>query len=68
MYINQAIAEAQKKQVGIRRKSWRKYKLGVIPTNSSNLNMFLVGNNGKNGTRNWNPNANDLKANDWELF
>ena len=35
MYINQAIAEAQKKQVGIRRKSWRKQKLSIIPTNSS---------------------------------
>lgn len=68
MYINQAIAEAQKKQVGIRRKSWRKQKLSIIPTNSSYLNMFLVGNNGKNGTRNWNPNANDLLATDWELF
>lgn len=68
MYINQAIEEARKKQLGIRRKHWKERKTGVIPTNSAYLNMFLIVQNGKSGIRNWNPSADDLKADDWELF
>ena len=30
--------------------------------------MFLIANNGKNSIRNWNPNADGLKVEDWKLF
>lgn len=68
MDINEAIRKAKESQKAIQRKEWREMNQAVIPTNSSYLGMFVVIENGKKGSRNWNPSAADLMADDWELF
>lgn len=68
MYIHEAIQKASEHNLGIQRKEWKKTGMALIPTDSAYLGMFIVANNGKEGSRNWNPMATDLIANDWELF
>ncbi len=68
MDIIQAIKKAKEEQRAIRRKSWASDGLCIIPTNSEYLGLFVVSENGKKGTRYWNPNAEDLLSEEWELF
>lgn len=62
------IKKAQEEKTAIRRKSWAEAQAGIIPTNSEFLGMFVIKENGKKGTRFWNPSADDLLAEDWETF
>lgn len=68
MNIIEAIKKAQEEQNAIRRKDWAESRAGIIPTNSPFLGMFVIKENGKKGTRFWNPSARDLLAEDWEIF
>ena len=68
MDIIEAIEKAKSEQKAIRRKGWKEQQFGIIPTNSDYLGMFVIKDNGKKGTRFWNPSADDITATDWELF
>lgn len=68
MNIIEAINIAKVEQKAIRREGWAEVGLGIIPTNSDNLGVLVLANNGKKGTRYWNPSAEDLVAEDWEVF
>lgn len=52
-------------QLGMRRKFWRKDKLVLKPTNTQNCTEMYR--EGKILSSRWNPNAEDLTANDWEV-
>lgn len=74
MYIHEAIAEAVKEEKYIERKKFENEtayrKLKIKPTNSSAHCMVCTfDQNGKevHHCKNWNPPAEDLMANDWEL-
>lgn len=66
MNIQQATRGASlNMQLGMRRKFWRKDKLVLKPTNTQNcIEMYREG---KILSSRWNPNAEDLIANDWEV-
>lgn len=68
MLIHEAIWKANVDSKAIRRMIWREQGLVIIPTNSDALKMYVVSLEGKKGSRYWNPSAEDLTADDWEVF
>ncbi len=66
MNIQQATRGASlNMQLGMRRKFWRKDKLVLKPTNTQNCTEIYR--EGQILSSRWNPNAEDLTANDWEV-
>lgn len=68
MNIIEALKKAQIEQKAIRLKNWHKEGICILPTNSEPLGIFLIVENGKKGTRYWNPSAKELTSNEWELL
>ena len=68
MNIIEAIKKAQVEQRAIRLKEWKEQGVCILPTNSEPLGIFLIVENGKKGTRYWNPSAEELTSNEWELL
>lgn len=66
MNIQEAIKEAVEQKRGIARESWRVNSMWAIPTNT-NLCMILLSKDEIASGR-WEPNADDLIANDWSVF
>ena len=74
MYIHEAIAKAVKEEKYIERKKFENEtayrKLKIKPTNSSAHCMAYTFDQNEievHHCKNWNPSAEDLMANDWEL-
>lgn len=68
MLINEAIAMARVEQKAIRRKKWEGLGMLLLPTNSNSLRIVIFSEHEKKGTRFWNPSAEDLVADDWEVY
>ena len=68
MFIHEAIRRANVESKAIRIMPWKEQGLGIIPTNSDALKMYVVSLEGKKGSRYWNPSAEDLTTDDWEVF
>lgn len=62
MFIHEAVKEAIEKDLYIRRKRWPAWIMK--PTNTSDCVMCVFENK---MVRCWNPQANDLAADDWEV-
>jgi len=62
MFIHEAVNEAMEKDLYIRRKRWP--TCIMKPTNTSDCVMGVFKNK---MVRCWNPQANDLTADDWEV-
>ena len=62
MFIHEAVKEAMEKDRCIRRKRWPAWIMK--PTNTSDCVMCVFENK---VVRCWNPQANDLAADDWEV-
>ena len=67
MNIIEAILEAKKENVEIAR-SWWKDSLSIRPTDSPECCIVIDLKNKKPLASRWNPKAEDLTANDWELI
>lgn len=68
MNIHEAIEKAMPLGKGIRRQSWRQHDnpTMIIPTNTSS--GFIMDNlESKNPARRWQPKAEDIIADDWEI-
>jgi hypothetical protein len=63
--ISEAVEKALKEDKGITRKSLQKYGFEIHPTNSGEC-CYVVTKN-QQPSRCWNPTADDLMADDWEL-
>lgn len=68
MNIIEAIKKGRSEQRAIRLKTWKELGICILPTNSEPLGIFLIVEDGKKGTRYWNPSAHELISNDWELL
>lgn len=74
MNIGEAVKEALATDTLIYRKStmWscRGRRTGIKPTNSYETCIAVTLKNGEpqDSSKNWNPTADDLMADDWELF
>ena len=68
MHIHKAIKEVMKTRKGITRVAWEKkgFDLNIIPTNTTSC-MIIDCLHSKSPCRRWNPNADDLTADDWEI-
>lgn len=66
MKISEAVTEAMKNKSEITRKSLKKYGFRVYPTNSSEC-CYVTMKNQQPG-KCWNPTADDLVADDWEVI
>lgn len=64
MNIKDAIAKAQKEGKGISRISWGEEGPLLIPTNTAYCLILVTAEN--QIVSRWNPNFNDLAAEDWE--
>ena len=73
MNIQEATKKALKNNTEMYRKTVKNTDCGVYalvkPTNSYDACLLIVNTNGeKKSCRNWNPTADDLMADDWEVF
>ncbi|MCS4486347.1 DUF2829 domain-containing protein [Staphylococcus americanisciuri] len=69
MNIQEATKLATSNLVTMTRKKWKEsHQAEVFPTNDSFLQCVLSGKNGKTLSRYWQPSADDLMANDWEVI
>lgn len=73
MFINEAVEQSMKNGTLIYRKKYNdaiNTKAYILPSNSYETCMVLVFREGKyeRGSRCWNPTADDLMADDWEIF
>lgn len=66
MNIQEAIKEAVEQKRGIAREPWEAVSMWAIPTNT-NLCMILLSKDEIASSR-WEPNADDLTANDWFVY
>lgn len=72
MFIREAVEKAIRENNGIYRTSVKNEDSDVYatikPTNTYEACLLIVNRNGeKKSCRNWNPTADDLMANDWEV-
>lgn len=65
MSIKKACKKAHKEGKAISRRSWGKYGMRLIPTNSWNCVIIISGSNNKPISSRWNPKLEDLIADDW---
>lgn len=65
MSIKKACKKAHKEGKAISRRSWGKYGMRLIPTNSWNCVIIISGSNNKPISSRWNPYLDDLIADDW---
>ena len=65
MRISEAVEKALKEDKGITRKSLQKYGFEIYPTNSGECCYVETIN--QQPSRCWNPTADDLIADDWEM-
>ncbi|HEC2198576.1 TPA: DUF2829 domain-containing protein [Staphylococcus delphini] len=69
MNIQEATKLATEKLVTMTRKEWKEsHQAEVFPTNDSLLHCIISVDNGKVLTKYWQPSADDLMANDWEVI
>ncbi|MCY1585621.1 DUF2829 domain-containing protein [Staphylococcus pettenkoferi] len=69
MNIQEATKLATKELLTMTRKEWKEsHQAQVLPTNDSFLNCILSSNDGKCLVRYWQPSADDLMADDWEVI
>lgn len=72
MFIHEAVKKALKEKGGIYRKKYIEVfgkKLYVMPTNGyATCYLRIEGEKPNPRGRNWNPTAEDLAADDWEVF
>ena len=74
LFIQEATEKALREDCFICRKSAREENMSVFgvikPTNTYDTCLLLIVKNGKinKGSRWWNPTANDLMADDWEIL
>lgn len=67
MIISEAVEKALKENKSITRFSLRDFGFEVFPTDSSDCCYIVSTNKKQQPGRCWNPTANDLMADDWEL-
>lgn len=68
MYIHKAVKEALKNDGYIKRKMMSVGDTLIKPTNSSDCCYIIIqGRSGHRSSRCWNPTADDLIADDWEV-
>ena len=69
MNIQEATKLATRNLVTMTRKEWKEsHQTEVLPTNDSFLNCIIASNDGKRLNRYWQPSADDLMADDWEVI
>ncbi|MBR9213386.1 DUF2829 domain-containing protein [Staphylococcus aureus] len=70
MNIQEATKLAMEKGISIRReKDWKEsHRTKILPTNDSFLQCIISNSDGTNLIRYWQPSADDLMANDWEVI
>lgn len=69
MNIQEATILSTKYLVTMTREEWKQsHKAEVLPTNDSFLQCLIIGNNGEEIINYWQPSADDLKADDWEVI
>jgi len=69
MNIQDATKLATKKLLTMTRKEWEgSHQTRVLPTNDSFLHCIVTSNDGKHLIRYWQPSADDLMAEDWEVI
>lgn len=67
MRIHEAVEKALKEKSPITRTALRDFGFGIFPTDSSDCCYLIIKDGKQQPTRCWNPTANDLLADDWEL-
>ena len=67
MTISEAVARALKENKSITRVGLQDFGLEVFPTDSSDCCYLIPKDEKQQPGRCWNPTANDLMADDWEL-
>ncbi len=67
MRIHEAVEKALKEKSPITRTSLRDFGFGIFPTDSSDCCYLISKDEKQQPARCWNPTANDLLADDWEL-
>lgn len=68
MNIQDATKLATTKLLTMTRKEWEGSHHRILPTNDSFLHCILTSNDGKHLVRYWQPSADDLMAEDWEVI
>lgn len=69
MNIQDATKLATTKLLTMTRKEWEgSHQTRILPTNDSFLHCILTNNDGKLLVRYWQPSADDLMAEDWEVI
>ncbi|MEB5793318.1 Thoeris anti-defense Tad2 family protein [Staphylococcus hominis] len=69
MNIQDATKLATKKLLTMTRKEWGgSHQTQILPTNDSFLHCIVTSNDGKHLVRYWQPSADDLIAEDWEVI
>ncbi|HCY7597825.1 TPA: DUF2829 domain-containing protein [Staphylococcus aureus] len=69
MNIQEATKIAIKNLVSMTRKDWKEsHRTKILPTNDSFLQCIISNSDGTNLIRYWQPSADDLMANDWEVI
>lgn len=69
MNIQEATKIATKNLVSMTLKDWKEsHRTKILPTNDSFLQCIISNSDGTNLIRYWQPSADDLMANDWEVI
>lgn len=69
MNIQDSTKIAIKHSLTMTRKKWKEsHQARVLPTNDSFLQCVITSRDGKQITRYWQPSADDLVADDWEVI
>ena len=68
MNIRDAIIQAKKEGRGITRESYGQHPLMLLPTNSVSCVLVIPFKDDQFKTKRWNPNLDDLIADDWYVY
>ncbi len=68
MDIRSAIIQAKKEGRGITRKSYGQRPEMLLPTNSASCVLIIPFEDDQFKTKRWNPNLDDLLADDWYVY